>query len=204
MTEEIKPREPITVPIADRRTGEVANYEIVASRLSRFRDDYPTARVEAIIILDDEERVVMRCEISLPFGEPPVWSLLSAAHAQENRLGEINETSALENCETSALGRALALIGYGSPHSIASAEEVLAEKEKRKALQEEEPGANVLLGRHARQGDRLIVLQAAASQGMDALRECYEDLDKAAQMSVKRYLPNLKKEAKKAGERPSD
>ena len=38
---------------------------------------------------------------------------------------QINQTSAMENCETSAFGRALASMGYGGDVTYASAEEVV-------------------------------------------------------------------------------
>ena len=46
-------------------------------------------------------------------------------HAEETiGSSQINKTSALENCETSAIGRALAMMGIGVDESIASADEV--------------------------------------------------------------------------------
>lgn len=56
-------------------------------------------------------------------------------HAQEletSDVKKINHTSALENCETSAVGRALAMAGIGVVDSIASADEM--RKVKREAL----------------------------------------------------------------------
>ena len=49
----------------------------------------------------------------------------------------INKTSALENCESSAVGRALAFMGYGIDGSIASAEEVQNAKEQQAVMEEE-------------------------------------------------------------------
>lgn len=49
----------------------------------------------------------------------------ATGHAQEDRTSSmINKTSYVENCETSALGRALAALGIGIETSIASANEV--------------------------------------------------------------------------------
>ena len=49
----------------------------------------------------------------------------SSGHAEEIRgSSNINKTSALENCETSALGRALGGLGIGVKEAMASAEEV--------------------------------------------------------------------------------
>lgn len=59
-------------------------------------------------------------------------------HAQEietNDIKKINFTSVLENCETSAIGRALAMAGIGVVNAIASAEEM--RKVKREALSDD-------------------------------------------------------------------
>src|SRR5713226_7076845 len=100
-----------TVPIQNER-GETRQYETVASRLARFRTDHAADVINSTILECNEEMVLMRVEISY-FFEGSGWVVVSSAHAQEYRCdGEINQTSALENCETSALGRALAFLGY--------------------------------------------------------------------------------------------
>jgi|TARA_R100000030_G_scaffold99602_1_gene90885 hypothetical protein len=51
--------------------------------------------------------------------------VIAVGHAHENRAASnINKTSYVENCETSAVGRALAMLGIGIDTSIASANEV--------------------------------------------------------------------------------
>src|ERR1700732_370789 len=88
---------------------------------------------------------------------------LAVAHAEEYRAAsEINQTSALENCETSALGRALAFLGYGSANSIASAEEVSGARKKAAQVKEHLPGA-------------WILLQNASKKGMAALEKVWTD-----------------------------
>ena len=60
-------------------------------------------------------------------GEPPmVLSHLASGYAEEYRgSSQINNTSAVENCETSAIGRALGIAGWdASGHSVATADEV--------------------------------------------------------------------------------
>jgi len=96
------------------------DYETVAHRLARFRKDHPTGWIECSIIQDDSKVIVMRASIGF---EDDV--LIATGHAEEVRgSSNINKTSALENCETSAIGRALAAAGYESGGSIASADEV--------------------------------------------------------------------------------
>jgi hypothetical protein len=52
-------------------------------------------------------------------------TLLGVGHAYEREDSTfINKTSYIENCETSAVGRALGMLGLGIDTSVASAEEV--------------------------------------------------------------------------------
>jgi hypothetical protein len=179
MTEEQKPE---TVAITNER-GEVRQYETVASRLLRFRAANPTWSVQGTLIDCDDEVVRMRVDIGF-YTDAGNFAVLSSGHAEEYRMdGKINETSALENCETSALGRALAFLGYGSANSIASAEEVIGAKKKRQVMDEREPGA-------------LILLQNAAKNGSEALKSTWEhDLSKDDRLACSRYMPALKKQA---------
>ena len=86
-------------------------YETVASRLHRFRETYPISSgygISTSIIHHDEERVITRTEIKSQDG-----TVLAADIAEEWRdSSKINRTSALENCATSSIGRALASAGY--------------------------------------------------------------------------------------------
>ena len=96
------------------------NYETVAHRLERFRKDHPNGWIECKILTDDGKVIVMRAAIGFETG-----TLIATGHAEEIRgSSNINKTSALENCETSAIGRGLAAAGYESGGSIASADEV--------------------------------------------------------------------------------
>src|ERR1700679_6226 len=102
--------------------GQTRNYETVASRLRRFRNDHPDYFVHTSVIEVSDEVVRMCAQLGFYSGDSFMKVVLSEAHAEEYRAAsEINATSALENCETSALGRALAFLGYGSADSIASA-----------------------------------------------------------------------------------
>jgi hypothetical protein len=68
----------------------------------------------------DSEMCVCKCTIATPAGK-----VMATGHAHEERASSnINKTSYVENCETSAVGRALAMLGIGIDTSIASANEV--------------------------------------------------------------------------------
>lgn len=94
-------------------------YKTVALRVSEFRTDRPDWSITTEIVEADAERVVMRATITHPDGR-----IIATGHAEEVRASsQINRTSALENAETSAIGRALAAAGYGGSE-FASADEV--------------------------------------------------------------------------------
>jgi len=82
------------------------------------KDDGNIIQVKATINVDD------RRDVRVTDGIDSAVSLLGTGYAEEDRSkGRINSTSALENCETSAIGRALASIGLGG-EEYASANEV--------------------------------------------------------------------------------
>ena len=105
-------------PIIQNIKGK--DYEVVASRVARFRYDHPERAVLTECIFNGEERVVYKATICDENHLP-----IAVGHAEEYRnAGMINKTSATENCETSAIGRALGILGYDVCNSIASADEV--------------------------------------------------------------------------------
>ena len=94
-------------------------YASVASRVEAFRTHFPTASIETVLIYDDEQRVVIQAKIRI--GE----NLISTGYAEEIRgEGWINETSSLENAETSAIGRSLSAFGLSGSEHYASSNEV--------------------------------------------------------------------------------
>ena len=95
------------------------NYHTVAKRVDDFRQAHPEHGLTTEIIVRDADCVVVRATISDPAGR-----VIATGHSEEYRkASQINRTSALENCETSAIGRALASFGIGGTE-FASANEV--------------------------------------------------------------------------------
>jgi hypothetical protein len=99
-------------------------YAEVHTRVNYFRSQpqYKNWGEETMIIKEAEDMswVVMKTIITYPDGR-----IASTGHAFERQDGsKINERNHVENCETSALGRALGKLGIGSDGSIASYEEV--------------------------------------------------------------------------------
>tara|TARA_R100000808_G_C2155533_1_gene168457 strand:- start:21830 stop:22423 length:594 start_codon:yes stop_codon:yes gene_type:complete len=119
------------------------DYVLVNERLMSFLSENPKATIETQLyacnqIIDTStgdpcnEYIVLAKIYPLPQDEPDIYYTGLAAERDNN--GFINKTSALENAETSAVGRALAFAGYGSDESIASAEEVVVAQNKQKTF----------------------------------------------------------------------
>ncbi len=95
-------------------------YETVASRVNRFREKYPEYTIKTTIIKIDADECIVEAGILNEESR-----LIANGHAQEFRANsQINKTSYVENCETSAIGRALASFGIGGTE-FASANEVV-------------------------------------------------------------------------------
>jgi hypothetical protein len=97
-------------------------YTTVDKRLQIFRKHFGTySRVKTNVILNDLERVVV--EASILVKQDGEWIELGNDCAEEFRsMGMVNKTSALENCTTSAIGRALASCGLGGGEYASSFE----------------------------------------------------------------------------------
>ena len=107
-------------------------YVPVNERVKEFREKYPQLRVLTELISLDENSVVMKATVVDPDG-----MVLANGYAQEDRnASNINKTSYVENCETSAVGRALGMFGIGIDASMASADEVANAIERQEALKQ--------------------------------------------------------------------
>jgi hypothetical protein len=97
------------------------DYATVALRIGIFRRNLGTsAAISTSIVFQDDKKVIVKAEVFID------GNLISTGLAEELRAASrINQTSALENAETSAVGRALAMLGLTNDR-IASAEEVSA------------------------------------------------------------------------------
>lgn len=94
-------------------------YQTVALRVQMFREHHPDYSLTTSVICRDDDCVVMQATIADPAGR-----IIANGHSEEYRKSsQINRTSALENAETSAIGRALAAFGMAGTE-FASANEV--------------------------------------------------------------------------------
>lgn len=113
------------------------DYAEVNQRIKAFRMVYPTGTINTEMVSNDNGVCIFRANVS--DGEKLIAT--GTAYEKENSTF-INKTSYIENCETSAVGRALGMAGFGIDTSVASAEEVqnaIANQEpKKKTTKKEE------------------------------------------------------------------
>lgn len=107
-----------TVPIKGK------NYAEVKERIKAFRKLYPEGFIRTSLISEKDGVCIFKAEVGY-FTETHEPIILATGTAREDIKGStINKTSFIENCETSAIGRALGILGIGIDTAIASAEEM--------------------------------------------------------------------------------
>lgn len=99
-------------------------YVQVADRIIYFNENYPNGCIKTKILSElGADRVVIKASVYPDFVADYKRSFVAHSQALWGD-GFINKTSAIENCETSAVGRALALMGIGVIDSVASVDEI--------------------------------------------------------------------------------
>ena len=128
-------------------------YAEVNERIKAFRSICPNGSIATNIESLKDGVVVMSCEVRNEDG-----NLLSKAYAYEKEDSSfINKTSFIENCCTSATGRALGYLGIGIDTSVASYEEVANAMANQEPTKEEAEAYTMTFGRN--QGKTLKEVQ---------------------------------------------
>ena len=149
-------------------------YKTVALRVAEFRDKFPTYFLTTEIVKIDDDQCIIKAYVGQhqTNGENHVFA---TGHAQEFRkASQINGTSYVENCETSAIGRALACLGIGGTE-FASANEVvnaIHQQNNKEALE--------------------TLKSIYADKGIDAARVYYANLSKYEKDQCKEFVSALK------------
>lgn len=121
---------PILIERKDKKTGQTVSkdYNTVDQRIQGFRELYPNGSIQTEIVslekVTDSGKesgvVLMKATAFDDEGR-----IIATGHALEKESASyINQTSYIENCETSAVGRCLGIIGIGLTEAVASAEEI--------------------------------------------------------------------------------
>jgi hypothetical protein len=100
----------------------LADYETVEVRLEKFIKDYPDFRIATELEVVESNRYIVKAYLFKVSSDSAAFSTGLAEEKVADR--GVNQTSALENCETSAIGRALANAGYAAKGKRPSREEM--------------------------------------------------------------------------------
>lgn len=98
------------------------DYESVEDRLIKFWKEYPDGRIETELIEAATNRFIVMARIYRTEADARYWASGLAFETVTEK--GVNATNALENCETSAIGRALANCGYATRGKRPSREEM--------------------------------------------------------------------------------
>lgn len=123
----------------DKKTGKVTKkeYAEVNQRIKAFRMCYPDGFIKTELIKEEDGICIFKAIVGYTMhifdfdGQTQVKTItdkeyiLGTGYAREERDSSyINATSYIENCETSAVGRALGMCGFGIDTAVASYEEM--------------------------------------------------------------------------------
>jgi hypothetical protein len=100
----------------------LADYEPVEVRLEKFISDHKDFRISTELEVVDANRYIVKAYLYKNATDTVAWATGLAEETVTSR--GVNQTSALENCETSAIGRALANAGYAPKGKRPSREEM--------------------------------------------------------------------------------
>lgn len=98
------------------------DYETVEERLEKFWKEYPDGRIESELLEASANRFIVLARIYRTEADQRYWTSGLAFEVISDR--GVNATSALENAETSAIGRALANAGFATKGKRASRSEM--------------------------------------------------------------------------------
>lgn len=99
-------------------------YAEVQERITAFRKLFPDGFITTNVISSEGGMVIMGASCGY-YNEDGSMHVLGTGTAYEKEgSNQINRTSFVENCETSAVGRALGMAGFGIVASLSSADEV--------------------------------------------------------------------------------
>ena len=120
--------------IANSKEGKVnikgKIYSTVGLRLFKLRAIFGTrVSIKTSVLENSEDKVFVKAEIFFNYENGQI--MISDGYAEKRRnLNMITKNSAVEFCQTTALGRSLAFLGLSGSNEIASAEEIFASEEQ--------------------------------------------------------------------------
>lgn len=164
--------------VATMKVGGGADYAKVNSRMLEFRTENPKGKIDTVpeyITFDGVRYIQFKATIIKDKSDDS--SAEASGHA---RLPDDTKQKTFEKCETIAVGRALAFLGYGADGEIASSEEMeefLADKQEKLAEQIME-----------------ITEQVGHCESVEALKELYANLSGEMKNHTKEAFSTKRKE----------
>jgi hypothetical protein len=102
----------------------INDYEPVEIRLARYWEQYPDGRVDTEIVSHSTDQFIVKASIYRNIGDAVPFATGYAEERVDPNPKRVNFASALENCETSAIGRALANANFAPRGARPSREEM--------------------------------------------------------------------------------
>lgn len=155
------------------------DYQKVAGRQQIFKKKFSTHKITTHLldtcIIDGKHQVIIKCEILNGSGKVCATGIA----LEREGTSKINKTNWLENCETSAIGRAFRALGIGDNDNYASKEEVDKAKDK---LGEVERKENISRGKaltskakkNAKSIDLSFITDDRSKQGLVAMNNGFK------------------------------
>ena len=126
------------------------DYVEVNERIKAFRMLYPTGTIQTEMISNENGVCIFKAIVGYYNDDASIIHVLGTGTAYEKENSTfINKTSYIENCETSAVGRALGMCGLGIDKSIASADEVVNAINNQTFTKEEAENYVLDFGKHS-------------------------------------------------------
>lgn len=166
------------------KDGEVktTKYAEVSERVLAYRKVYPNRRIETEILELTENSIRMKATVYNDENE-----ILATGHAGETKSGIINNVSMIENCETSAVGRALGFAGFGIDGGIASEQEMKKVEDYKLANKKIE----VYDKMHISESDAITILKSAIGDLMRKQGVVKQELEVAVRNQTWTELEDL-------------
>ena len=161
-------------------------YAQVNERVKAFRMCYPKGRIYTEMLSNENGVCIFKASV---FDEEGNLLGTGTAYEKENS-SFINKTSYIENCETSAIGRALGMCGFGIDVSVASAEEVQNAINNQTLTQEEADSYTLTFGKY--KGKTLKEVEEQDHKYINWLMDNTKDerILKMIEMSLGYAIPN--------------
>lgn len=158
-------------------------YAEVNQRIKAFRMLYPEGTIQTDIVSNIDGVITMKAIVGY-YNEDNTFKILGTGTAYEKENSSyINKTSYVENCETSAVGRALGMLGIGIDTSVASADEVINAINNQTITKEDAENYVLNFGKHS--GKKLTEVDSSY------LHWLYENNEQCKQMiDVLEILPS--------------